>query len=472
MSAIFKDNIFRGYDIRAKVPDELNSDGAYTIGRAYGTFLSQRRINEAVAVGDNRITTEELKTAFINGLVDSGINVIDLGLGVVFFMYFGQYYFQSKGGVSVSASHNPKEFNGFKLAVGFSDTMITEEILALRGIAKAGQFVEPKVKGKVRKEEIYDLYKKDLTKRFPEKLNFKIVIDGGNCTPGKFAPELLRSFGCEVIEQNTKLDGAFPLGTPDPTEKEYLERLADGVKKNRADLGFCYDPDGDRIGIVDEDGTFVWNDTLVAIFAQDILDFQPGAKIIFNTLCSKQVVDVVRSKGGKPVVWLTGHSFIKAKLKEERALFGGELSGHFFFMDNFFGHDDGFYTTLRLLSYLNRVGKSLKQVVAELPKYVSSPEIKLGLSDDIKFKFVNEVIGGDLKKLYPKAEYLEIDGVRMDTEETMAIVRASQNGPYITIKYEGKTREQYDELKGQLRDILKAHKEIDWSYGVNTDAFE
>lgn len=472
MSSVFADNIFRGYDIRAKVPSELNVEGAYVIGRAYGTFLSQRRINEAVAVGDNRLTTEEMKDSFIKGLTDSGISVTDFGLGMVFFMYFGQYHFQSKGGVSVSASHNPKEFNGFKLAVGFSDTMITEEILELREIAKSGKFVEPSKKGKVTKKEIFEDYKKDLLKRFPEKLDFKIVIDGGNCTPGKFAPQLFKSFGCEVIEQNTKLDGNFPLGTPDPTEKEYLYRLAEGVKENKADLGFCYDPDGDRIGIVDEDGGIIWNDTLVAIFAQDILDFQPGAKIIFNTLCSKQVSDVVKKRGGKPVVWLTGHSFIKAKLKEERALFGGELSGHFFFMDNFYGHDDGFFTTLRLLNYLKRVGKSLKQVVAELPKYFSSPEIKLGLPDDIKFQFINEVIGADLKKLYPKAEYLEIDGVRMDTEETMAIVRASQNGPYITIKYEGKTQEQYDELKNQLRDILKSHKEIDWSYGVNTDAFE
>ena len=251
-----------------------------------------------------------------------------------------------------------------------------------------------------------------------------------------------------------------------------MVRLAKGVKKNEADLGFCYDPDGDRMGVVDEDGAIIWNDTLVAIFASDLLDFMPGAKVVFNNLCSKQVNDIIRKRGGEPVMWLTGHSFIKAKLKEERALFGGELSGHFFFMDNFYGHDDCAFATLRLLNYLKRKGKSLKQVVSSLPKYVSSPEIKLGLPDDIKFEFVKNVIGKELKDLYPNAEFNEIDGVRMDTVDKMAVVRASQNGPYITIKYEGKTKGQYDELKMRLRKILKSHKEVDWSYGVNTDAFE
>ncbi|OGV91871.1 hypothetical protein A3A66_01560 [Microgenomates group bacterium RIFCSPLOWO2_01_FULL_46_13] len=472
MKAKFTDNIFRGYDIRGKVPEELNEPGAYVLGRAYGTFLAQRRINEAVAVGDNRLTMEMIKTAFLKGLTDSGINVIDHGLGMCYLMYFSQYFHQSKGGVSVSASHNPKEYNGFKLAVGFSDTMITEEILEMRELAKKGVFTKPAKKGVVKKEPIFDQYVNDLKKRVPMKFNLKLVFDGGNCTPGKFLPELFRDFGCTVIEQNTKLDGNFPLGTPDPTEREYLERLAKGVKQHQADLGVCYDPDGDRIGIVDEDGELVWNDVLVALFAQDILYYLPGAPIVFNTFCSKVVSDTIQSHRGKPVMWITGHSFIKAKVKETRAPFGGELSGHFFFMDNFYGHDDGAFTALRLFQYLERTGRSLKEAVAELPHYVSSPEIKLGLADEIKFKFVREVIGPELKKLYPKAEYLEIDGVRMDTLETMAIVRASQNGPYIGIKYEGKTQRQYDELKEQLRTILKAHKEIDWSYGVNTDAFD
>jgi phosphomannomutase/phosphoglucomutase len=470
MKPVFTENIFRGYDIRGKVPDELNSEGSYVLGKAYATFLSQRRINECVVVNDNRHSADLIKNSFIKGLLDCGINVVDHGLGMCYFMYFSQYHHQSKGGVSVSASHNPKEYNGYKLAVGFSDTMITEEIEIFKKIAQSGKFVKPIKKGKLVKEEIFSHYKKDIFKRIPEKLNFKVVLDGGNCTPGVFLPEILREAGCEVIEQNTKLDSNFPLGTPDPTEKEYLDRLAKGVVKHQADLGFCFDPDGDRIGIVDEDGGKIWNDVLVALFAKDILEYIPGSPIVYNTLCSKVVSDAIIDAHGKPVMWLTGHSFIKAKVKEVRAPFGGELSGHFFFMDNFYGHDDGAFTSLRLLSYLQRKKLSLKTAISSLPQYISSPEIKLGLADELKFDFVNKVIGKAMKKLYPEASYIEIDGIRMDTAETMAIVRASQNGPYITIKYEGRTHEQYEKLKTELSNLLKKHKEVNWSYGVNIDA--
>jgi len=470
MKAKIADNIFRGYDIRAKVPNELNEAGMYHLGLGYATFLRRRRINECVIAGDNRLTTERLKKAFIKGLLELGINVIDHGLGLVYFVYFSQYHYQSKGGAYVSASHNPKEYNGLKLAVGFSDTMITEEIQDLKKIVKKRDFAKSKRSGFLKKEQIFSAYKKDLFKRIPEKMRFKVVVDAGNCTPGKFMPEILREAGCEVIEQNTELDGNFPLGTPDPTEHDYLERLAKGVLRNKADIGFCYDADGDRIGIVDELGNLIWNDTLVAIFASDLLNFEPGAKIIFNTLCSKQTSDVIEARGGKPIIWLTGHSFIKAKLKEERALFGGELSGHFFFMDNFYGHDDGAYTTLRLLAYLSRVKKTLSQAVSALPQYISSPEIKVGCPDEVKFQFVSKKIGGELKRLYPRAKYIEIDGVRMDTKDEMIIIRASQNGPYITVKFEAKTKEMYDKIKKQISGILHRFKEVDFSYGVNVDA--
>ena len=270
MSAVIADNIFRGYDIRGKVPQELNAEGAYVLGRAYGTWLSQRRINEAIIVGDNRTHTEELKTNFIKGLLETGINVTDCGLGLVYFMYFGQYLWQIKGGVSVSASHNPKEYNGFKLAVGFSDTMISEEIIEFKKLVKSGKFTKADKSGTLVKKDVFPAYLADLKRKFPEKFNFKIVVDCGNGTPGKFLPEILRSFGCQVIEQNTELDGNFPLGTPDPTEADYLDRLAKGVTANKADLGLCYDPDGDRLGIVDEAGNKIWNDVLVAIFSYNL----------------------------------------------------------------------------------------------------------------------------------------------------------------------------------------------------------
>src|SRR3989338_9191332 len=303
-------------------------------------------------------------------------------------------------------------------------------------------------------------YIDDLFRHIDKIKNFKVVVDSCAATTGLFLPNILRRAGCTVIEQNTKPDPTFPVGVADPTESEGQERLAKRVKEEKADIGFSYDTDGDRIGVVDEDSALIWNDILVALFAKDILEFLPGGKIIYNTLCSKIVGDVVRQAGGIPIMWITGHSFIKAKVRDEAAPFGGELSGHIYFVDNFYGHDDGAIATLRLLSYLTRIGKSLKQAVSELPKYVSSPEIKLGCPDAVKFKLVSQEIGAEIKKLYPLAKYVEIDGVRMDTKDEMLIVRASQNGPYLTVKFEGKTQSAYNKLKKQINDILHTFKEI------------
>ncbi len=465
--------IYRGYDIRGVVDKDLSDDVYYTIGKAYSTFLYQRRIRIAVVGRDVRLTSEQYQNAFMQALVESGLEVIDIGLTLSQILYFAQYQFLSKGGAMVTASHNPKDFNGLKLASGFSDTLLTDEVQQIRKIAESGEFKSFDGKGSIRKEDAFPAYLNDLFKKAPtENIGYKVVLDTLNDTAGKFLPDILKRAGCEVVAKNAELDGSFPLGTPDPTERDVIERLAGYVKEEKADLGVCYDPDGDRIGIVDGEGNPIWNDVLVAIFAKDILEYMPGAPIVFNTLCSKATSDVIKSSGGNPVMWLTGHSFIKAKVKESRAPFGGELSGHMFFMDSFYGHDDTGFATLRLLNYMKRRGKSLKELVSELPKYVSSPEIKLGLADNIKFKFISDVISKDVQNIFPNASYVDIDGFRADTDEEMVIIRASQNGPYITVKFEGKTQEQYDKLKKQIADILHKYKEIDWSKGVNIHAFE
>jgi len=462
--------IFRGYDLRGVADVDLSEDIFYTLGRAYATFLSKRRIKESSVGRDNRLTSEVYTKAFIQGLNDGGIDTIDLGLSLSQIVYFSSYEFKTKGGAMITASHNPKEFNGLKLNVGYSDTMVTEEIQDLRTIAEKGEFSEGK--GTNREQDIFPEYKVTILKLFNLKKKWKVVVDACNTTSGKFYPEILRAAGCEVIEQNTELDGNFPLGVPDPTELEVLERLAHGVKAAGANLGFAYDTDGDRMAVVDENGGVLWMDSIVALFAQDVLDYMPGAPIVFNALCSKQVTEAIENAGGKPIMWLTGHSFIKAKVKEVRSPFGGELSGHIFFMDNCFGHDDGAYASLRLLQYLERKNESLAEATSKLAKYVSSPEIKLGLADDIKFKFIETVITEEFKQNWPKAQYINIDGIRMDTENEMAIIRASQNGPYITIKFEGRTQEQYNNVKSILKEMLKKHSEIKWDEGVNITALD
>ena len=470
MTVSIPDHVFRGYDLRGLVGKELNADSVALLARAYATWLLQRKIYDCVVGYDCRLSSPEFRDILVQEFTNAGITVYDIGMTLSQISYFACYFFRTRGMVMITASHNPKEYNGFKFGTGYSETMLTEDIIEFREMVKSGTFVTRAPKGQHIQKDIKADYINDLKRRIDPIKKFKVVVDSCAATTGVYLPDVLRSVGCDVIEQNTKPDGNFPVGTPDPTEHEVQDRLAKRVVAEHADLGFSYDADGDRIGVVDGTGRLIWNDVLVALFAKDVIASLPGSKIVFNTLCSKIVPDVVNAAGGKPVMWKTGHSFIKAKVHEERAPFGGELSGHIYFVDNFYGHDDGAIATLRLLAYLTRTGKSLAEEVDMLPKYVSSPEIKVGCPDDVKFKLVSEKIGGEIKKLYPDAEYVEIDGVRMDTKEEMMIVRASQNGPYLTVKFEGKTQEAYDKLKKQAADILHKFPEVDFKSGVNTDA--
>ena len=472
MTKVIPDHVYRGYDLRGLVGSELDEERVEILGRGYATWLLARRVYDCVLGFDCRTTGPSFRDAMVKGLTESGITVYDIGMTLSQICYFAQYYYRTRGMVMITASHNPSEYNGFKFGMGFSETMLSEEIIELRDIVKKGMFTKLPVKGKHLEEDIFSIYKKDLFRRVGPIGTFKVVIDSCAATTGLFLPAILREAGCTVVEQNTKPDGTFPVGTPDPTERSVQERLANRVVKEGADLGFTYDADGDRVGIVDNKGDLIWNDVFVSICALDILDFLPGSKIVYNTLCSKQVDEVIRLHGGIPIMWKTGHSFIKAKVKEERAAFGGELSGHFFFVDNFYGHDDGAIGSLRLLAYMTRVKKSLHDIVAGLPKYISSPEIKVGCPDALKFELVSEQIGSEIKKLYPDAQYVEIDGVRMDTDKEMLIVRASQNGPYLTVKFEGKTQDAYEKLKKQVNTILHKFREIDFEKGVNTSALK
>jgi len=460
-------HIFRGYDIRGVAGKDLTPEVMELIGKGYGTFLAQRRVREAVVGGSCRESTPVLKPAFIKGLTSTGVDVIDLGLTMTQSVYFAHYHFKTIGGANITASHNPREYNGVKLGLGFSSTLVTEEILELRDIIDKGAFAVGE--GKVTRGEWQEAYQADLLKRINIKRSFKVVVDSVNGSTGPFVPAILREAGVEVIEQNTTPDGTFPSGTPDPTEEEVLHRLAKSVQAAGADMGFAFDEDGDRLGVVDGRGRMIWNDVLVALFAKDILSYLPGATIVYNTLCSKLVTDVIRSNGGNALMWKTGHSFIKAKIREERAPFGGELSGHFFFVDNFYGHDDGAFTALRLLEFLSNQEQSLAEILDDLPQYISSPEIKLGCGDDVKWAVIDR-LAAQFRESYPEGEFVDIDGIRVDYPGWMAIIRASQNGPYITVKFEARENSRYNELKKELHTLLESHNEIDFAAGVNLKA--
>ena len=314
-------NIFRGYDLRGIVGKDLNPEIVEILGKAYGTFLAKRGIKKAVVGHDCRLTSESYSEAIIKGLLSAGVDVVDIGLALAGNIYWAQYYFEAPGCVLVTASHNPAEYNGFKFGTGFSETMLSEEIQELRQIAEKGDFVSGN--GKIEKRDIKEKYFEDLLKRFSLPLKFKVVVDPSCSTPGVFAPELLEKAGCQVVRANCEIDGHFPLGTPDPTEKTVAQRLGKKVLEEKAALGFSYDADGDRLGVVDERGDILWSDILVALFAADALERNPGGKIVFNTLCSKIVQDTIKVNGGQPIMWRTGHSFIIAKAKKGKAVFAG-----------------------------------------------------------------------------------------------------------------------------------------------------
>lgn len=466
-------SMFRGYDLRGIVGEDLTPEIVEHIGRAHGTYMKRRGVTKAVVGRDCRATSEEYSEALMRGYSWVGIDTIDIGLNMVGTFYWSQYYLNIKGGAFVTASHNPPEFNGFKFAIDFSETLVSDGMQELRRMVQEEDYDKSEIAGKIEKQDVSEAYFNDINKRLPISQKFKVLIDSGNTTAGVIVPEMLRKAGCEVIEKNCNIDPTFPLGTPDPTETMVAERVKKEVLEEGADIGFTYDADGDRIGIIDEKGGIIWNDVLVAIFASDVLRDHAGEKIMYNTLCSKVVEDTINEKGGQPFMWRTGHSFLKKKNQEVGAAFIGELSGHFFFSADFYNHDDGVYSTFRLLRYLADTKQTLSEVVAKLPKYISSPEIKLGCADDKKVALI-EKMSEKLKIEFPNAEVISDeragDGVRLNMHDSMFVVRYSQNGPYLTIKFEAQTEEKYNELKEYLRNTLKSYSEIDWNSGVNTEA--
>ena len=462
--------IFRGYDIRGLVDKDLNPEIAEHIGKAFGAFLIRRGIKEAVVSFDSRATSHEYSQAIIQGLNWSGIDVINIGLNLIGTFYWSQYHLNCEGGIYVTASHNPVEYNGFKLANGFSETLVSEGLQELRQIIEKEDYRQGIKTGSVKVCDIRMDYFADLLKRLPIKKKFKIVIDPSCSTAGVVAPDLLKKAGCKVVESNCRLDSSFPLGTPDPTSLAVANRLREKVLQENADLGLSYDADGDRIGIVDDKGNILWNDVLVALFAADVLSDHPGATIMYNTLCSKAVEETILKHGGKPFMWRTGHSFLKKKNQEVKAAFIGELSGHFFFSADFYNHDDGLYSTLRLLSYLVKTNQPLSSAIAAIPKYISSPEIKLYCADDKKIDLIKKIspaLKGDFQDAQIIDDERAGDGARVDFKDAMFVIRYSQNAPYLTIKFEAKTEDRYEYLKKYISKLLHSYDEVDWQSSIN-----
>lgn len=445
--------IFREYDIRGVADRDLTDDVVFSIGQGYGTYVQQKGINELIIGRDVRLSSERICAALINGLQSTGCDVIDLGLVPTPVFYFSAFKYNKNAGVMITGSHNPSEFNGFKIGLN-KTTIYGEEIQILRKLIETGKFKSGK--GKLLKLNPVPDYIKMILSKVTIKSDLKVVFDPGNGTAGLVIEELFDKMGIEPVFINITPDGRFPAHLPDPTIPEYMKDLKSTIFELDADLGIGYDGDADRIGAIDDKGDIVWGDKLLAVFAADIIKRKPQAKIVFEVKCSQGLVEYIKSIGGIPMMWKTGHSLIKAKMKEEGALLAGEMSGHMFFADDYYGYDDAIYASVRLLKILSENEKPLSELVAEIPHYFSTPEIRVDCPDELKFE-VTRTIRDYFKTQF---ETIDIDGVRVIFPDGWGLVRASNTQPVLVLRFEAKTLERLNEIQQIFYDQLKKFPDI------------
>ncbi|MBC7362333.1 MAG: phosphomannomutase/phosphoglucomutase [Candidatus Aminicenantes bacterium] len=445
--------IFREYDIRGVVGQDLDRSVAVTIGRAVATKV-QRAGRKEVAVGrDCRLSSPELAEGLIEGLLASGCDVVNLGVVPTPLVYFSSFYKKKEAAVMITGSHNPPEFNGFKIMVG-EETLHGEEIQDIFRIIKEGQFVSASTPGKKTDfnpiPEYIDYVAGQITLERP----VKVVVDPGNGTAGPVAVPLFKKLGAEIVELYTEMDGHFPNHHPDPTLPEALKDLMVKVAETGAELGIAYDGDADRIGAVDETGKIIWGDQLMIIFARDLLARHPGAAIISEVKASKLLYDEIARLGGRPIMWKTGHSLIKKKIKEEKALLAGEMSGHIFFADRWFGFDDAIYASARLLEIVSRSTKKLSEYLADLPRTYNTPEIRIYASDEVKFKIV-DLVKAELSQRPDVRQIIDIDGVRAVFDHGWGLLRASNTQPVLVLRFEADSPENLDKLQQEVQGMLE-----------------
>jgi len=445
-----KAEIFREYDIRGNALQELDSETVSRIGKAFGSIAIEKNCNE-IAIGmDNRQSSEPITKTLIEAIISTGCNVTFIGTVPIPALYFSIIHLKKKGGIMVTGSHLPKEFNGFKLSYSEdASTLYGPQIQELRKRAESGHFISGN--GRLQKADILSEYIDAIASRITLSRPLRIAIDCGNGTASLVATELFERIGCKVLPLFCKLDSSFPNHHPDPAKKENLSALASSVKANNADLGIAFDGDADRLGVIDEKGNILWGDTLLALFSRHVLQENPGAKIIFEVKCSQAVADVIRANHGIPVMYKAGHSLIKKKMKEENALLAGEMSGHMFFRDNYFGFDDALFAGARLCELVSETTKRLSGLVSEIPKYFSTPEIRLNVSEKEKWRIV------EMAKNYFSGLHrvIEIDGARIEFEQGWALVRASNTSAAISLRMESKTEKGLREIKETMRSFLK-----------------
>ncbi|KKI25066.1 phosphomannomutase/phosphoglucomutase [Pseudomonas syringae group genomosp. 3] len=449
VAPILPDTIFRAYDIRGVVEDTLNAETAYWIGRAIGSeSLAQNEPN--VSVGrDGRLSGPELVQQLIQGLHDSGCHVSDVGLVPTPALYYAANVLAGKTGVMLTGSHNPKDYNGFKIVIA-GDTLANEQIQALHERIKTNNLTSQK--GSITQVNILDRYFKQIKDDIVMARKLKVVVDCGNGAAGVIAPQLIEALGCEVISLFAEVDGNFPNHHPDPGKLENLQDLIAKVKETGADLGLAFDGDGDRVGVVTNAGNVVYPDRLLMLFALDVLKRNPGADIIFDVKCTRRLTPLISEHGGRPVMWKTGHSLIKKEMKKSGALLAGEMSGHIFFKERWFGFDDGIYSAARLLEILSQEPANAEDLFETFPNDISTPEINIKVTDVTKFSII-EALEKDAQ--WGDAKLTTIDGVRVDYPKGWGLVRASNTTPVLVLRFEAETQAELERIQGVFHAELK-----------------
>jgi phosphomannomutase/phosphoglucomutase len=447
-----KQDVFRAYDIRGVVDEDFDPEWVETLGKACGTYFLNNGVTQAVVGRDCRHSSPEYQEKIIEGLVSTGVDVTYLPMVPTPVFYFAVKHLQRQAGVMITASHNPPEFNGFKVWLG-NNTIHTEEIQKIFRIMQSGDFAEGK--GLASQLDIEPTYLETLAAQTQLANPVRVVVDGGNGSAGLVCAELLRQVGAEVISLYCEPDASFPNHHPDPTVVENIGDLIDAVGQHQADLGIGLDGDGDRIGVVDEQGRILYGDQLLAIFARPVLAEHPGATVIGEVKCSHLLFQDIESHGGRPIMWKTGHSLIKARMKETDALLAGEMSGHMFFADRYFGYDDALYSAQRLVEILGQnPGQPLSGYLNEWPQTFNTPEIRVECPESIKFDLV-ERAKEYFQEQAGKAQIIDVDGIRIDFGDGWGLLRASNTQPVLVLRFEAETEERLTEIRSFFEEPLQ-----------------
>ena len=451
-------SIFKAYDIRGVVPSTLTEEVAYQLGHAFGTHAAAHG-ETVVAVGrDGRLSGPALSKALIRGLVDVGVQVIDIGAATTPMLYFAASTLCSSG-IQVTGSHNPKDYNGFKMVLG-GRAIYGDEIQALRTIIQNETWVL-KSGGSVKQVDVTSNYQARIVSDIKLQRPMKIVVDCGNGIAGDTAPSIFRAIGCEVIELFSEVDGSFPNHHPDPSKLDNLKDLLHALKNSDAEIGLAFDGDGDRLGIVTKDGNIIFPDRQMALFAQDVLSRVPGGTIVFDVKCSQRLGPAIKEAGGEPKMFKTGHSLIKAKMKEINSPLGGEMSGHIFFKERWFGFDDGTYAGCRLLEIVSK-SPDASVVLNALPTTFSTPELNVACAEGephrVSAALLDLVATGNLPSPAFKPEVCAIDGLRIDWSDGFGLIRASNTTPVLVLRFEGHTQEALSRIENDMLVLLRTAK--------------